>query len=416
MLPIKIKHIELAISRRRKVIRQVKQKSNIFIETASFDTGGLERVILDSALILRELGFRITIFSTGTVGLLASEAKDAGLRVLKVNKRSKLIRMLILDRPSVVLSHFSDFGYPIYGILKIPNITFIHNVYAFLDEKQKQSILKNDKYVSRYISVSKCATNYAIEKLFLNPGKIATIPNGIIVSKHIAKQENSKNKEFPLLEVVSPKDYVFLNVAAYNLHKGHYLIASALKIVLEKYPNTKIICIGSEVYKPHLDDLKAYIKKEKLDKNLFLAGHFNDVTPFYIRANCFLLPSFIEGWSIAMTEAMFYEIPMILTETGGAPEVISNKDIGILIPNEYGLASDLDLDLLNKLAYVPQKYSIVEILAAGMIDMIENEKIWHEKAKLGRQKVIQNYDFQNVVRKYIEQIELVISEGNGNEA
>jgi glycosyltransferase involved in cell wall biosynthesis len=137
---------------------------------------------------------------------------------------------------------------------------------------------------------------------------------------------------------------------------------------------------------------------------MILAGHFANPSIFYLRANCFLLPSFIEGWSIAMTEAMFYEVPMILTAVGGAPEVIFDNDIGILIPNEYGDVTNLDLELLNELTYSPQSYHVTEILRDAMIDMIENEKKWKSQAKAARKRVIESHDFELIVSKYIDQI------------
>jgi glycosyltransferase involved in cell wall biosynthesis len=385
-----------------------KKVKRILIETASFDTGGLERVVLDSALILRNFGFEVTIFCTGPLGLLASEARDEGLRVLRVRTKLKLIFHVLFKRPDVSLSHFADFGYSVYNIFKIPNITFIHNVYAFLDESKKQKILKNDKHVTRYISVSNSATRYAVESIKLEPNKIATIPNGINTEKHGLKVDSTKSFSFPLQESIGDDDFVFLNVAAYNLHKGHYLLVDALKQVVTKYPQTRVVCIGSTVYQPHLDDLKRVISEEKLDENLLLAGYFPDTTPFYLRANCFLLPSFIEGWSIAMTEAMFYQLPMILTQTGGAAEVIEDNDIGILIPNEYGDVANLDLESLNSLSYFPQSYKTTGDLTDAMINMIEDEQKWRVQAKASREKVLMSYNLQKVVRDYVNEIQFVI--------
>ena len=384
-----------------------KKVKRILIETASFDTGGLERVVLDSALILRNFGFEVTIFCTGPLGLLASEARDEGLRVLRVRTKLKLIFHVLFKRPDVSLSHFADFGYSVYNIFKIPNITFIHNVYAFLDKTRKQKILKNDKYVARYISVSNSATRYAVEALKLEPKKIVTIPNGINIEKHGLNVNFRNSFPFPLQESIKDDDFVFLNVAAYNLHKGHYLLVDALRQVVKKYPQTKVVCIGSTVYQPHLDDLKRVISEEKLDENLLLAGFFPDTTPFYLRANCFLLPSFIEGWSIAMTEAMFYQLPMILTETGGAAEVIEDNDIGILIPNEYGDVANLDLELLNSLSYVPQSYKTTGDLTDAMINMIEDRQKWRSQAEASREKVLMSYNLQRVVRNYVNEIQFV---------
>ena len=383
-------------------------RPHLIMETASFDTGGLEKVILDSAILFEKSGYRVTIISSGKIGLLAKKAKDRGIRVVGVKGHWRLGWILLRDKPIASISHFAELGYPIYKLFRIPNITFIHNVYAFLDDTRKKKLLYNDRFVSRYISVSESATRYAVKNLKIKKNKIVTIPNGIIVSEFEAVKENASKVSLIEVPEISDQDFIFLNVAAYNLHKGHYLMASALKEVIVSHPRAKILCIGSEVYLPHLEELKAYLKDQKIEKNMILAGHFQNVAPFYTRADCFLLPSFIEGWSIAMTEAMFYQLPMILTSVGGAPEVIVENDIGITVPNEYGDVEKLDLERLNELAYSPQEYETKDALVSAMIEMIDKADYWRAKARHARRKVIEEYDFSDVVLKYIEQIELVV--------
>ena len=383
------------------------KKYHIIIETSSFDTGGLERVVLDSALLFKENGYKVSIFSTGKLGLLAMESKRHGIKVFGGRSYVKLGMFLCFARPTVSISHFANFGYPIYKFFGIPNITFIHNIYAFLDEDKKRKLLEDDKYVTRYISVSDTATSYAVNNLNLSPLKIATIPNGIIVSQHEDLLRESTNLLPQDIPGLNDTDFIFLNVAAYNLHKGHYLMASALKEVNSVHPNAKILCVGSEVYLPHLQELKKYLIDQNLTNNMILAGYFSNVTPLYLRADCFLLPSFIEGWSIAMTEAMFYELPMVLTKVGGAPEVIEENDIGILISNEFGEIDKLNLDLLNEISYSPREYAVVGELRDAMINMIENSTSWQARAKLGKQKVISHYNFESIIMSYIAEIEFV---------
>ena len=108
-----------------------------------------------------------------------------------------------------------------------------------------------------------------------------------------------------------------------------------------------------------------------------------------------------------MTEAMFYQLPMILTETGGAAEVIEDNDIGILIPNEYGDVANLDLELLNSLSYVPQSYKTTGDLTDAMINMIEDRQKWRSQAEASREKVLMSYNLQRVVRNYVNEIQFV---------
>ena len=52
-------------------------------------------------------------------------------------------------------------------------------------------------------------------------------------------------------------------------------------------------------------------------------------------SNAFILPSLTEGFSVATIEAMYYQLPLILSDIGGARDIINNNDIGIIVENPY---------------------------------------------------------------------------------
>ena len=384
------------------------RKRIIVIETQNFDTGGLEKVILDSALELAKLGFEPHIVTPGTIGILAQTARTKGIPVHSVTKKIQMLLLLGRLRPFISITHFSYFGYKVYKYLGIPNLTFIHNIYAFLTKESFKEFQDSDKYVRKYISVSNLASIYAIEVLGIDEEKVVTVPNGLNTLL-----ENEKSKKYDSFELnklgIDENDFIFLNVAAYNLHKGHYLMANALREVLEVYPNVKLLCIGSQVYEPHFVELKKYVKEIGVESSMLFLGHHVDITWFYKNSDAFVLPSFIEGWSIAMNEAMYYKLPMILTSVGGAPEVINQNDIGILIPNEYGDIRNLNSALLDELAYSPRHYQIEKNLVSAMLDFVSNREIWKDKGELGREKILKSYRLADVVKRYSEVIDEVTS-------
>ena len=101
-----------------------------------------------------------------------------------------------------------------------------------------------------------------------------------------------------------------------------------------------------------------------------------------------------------MNEAMFYEKPMILTDTGASAEVIENSDIGILIENEYGDTLNLDCTLLDSTAYDKRKYDTSKNLAAAMENFADNREFWNEAGKKGLRKVIKLFNFDKIVQQY----------------
>lgn len=385
--------------------QQTEKKINLLIELDSFDKGGLQKVVLDSALRFDKSKFNVTILSINGGGYLAELARSQGIAVFELPKKNAekfYIKLLKTKKITLVNSHFSNFGYPIFRKMGIPNVTFIHNVYAFLREAALDSFLENDKYIQLYISVSSKSTDYAVKKLGIRNDKIVTVPNGLILEEHFSREKNAiriSRADFGLNE----SDYVFINPASYNLHKGHYLMIDAMKKILRQRADIKILCVGNIVYEPHYHKLVDDIKAMGLENHILLPGYFPNVESLYEIVDAFLMPSFIEGWSIAMNEAMFYRKPLIMTDTGGASDVIKNSDIGILIQNEYGDLINLDSYKLDDLAYETKSFKVSDQLAAAMINFAENKEHWRAAGKQGREKIINKYDFEKVVRRY-EQI------------
>ena len=382
----------------------------VIIELASFDKGGLEKVVLDFALAFDRARIEVTIVTPGTLGHLARRAEQAGIRVVGLPGPNVKLYERELDRlsPDLAISHFSELGYRLFKRRGIPNITFIHNVYAFLGDKARREFRANDRFVDRYISVSKKATRYAVSNLGVSGDKVVTIPNGLIIAEHEMRERRPvalTRQELGL----GDRDYVFVNVASYNLHKGHYLMADAMRRVLQRRSDIKILCVGNVIVPQHAEALRGYLREQGLADHILLPGYYENVEDPLRIADAFLLPSFIEGWSIAMNEAMFYGKPMILSDIGGAAEVIDNSDIGLLLPTEYEDFTKLDSRMLDALTYTPHSYRTAPLLADAMMDFANDPLRWKAAGLRGRDKIYRHYDFPMIIRQYEDVIREVVA-------
>ena len=108
---------------RKTATRRTDGKLGVLIELGSFDKGGLEKVVLDSAIAFDPKRFEVTIVTPGKVGHLGTVARDAGARVVGLPPENllgaygQLLKELQID---VAMSHFSDLGYPLFAQHKIP--------------------------------------------------------------------------------------------------------------------------------------------------------------------------------------------------------------------------------------------------------------------------------------------------------
>jgi len=76
-----------------------------------------------------------------------------------------------------------------------------------------------------------------------------------------------------------------------------------------------------------------YIVRSKcLGKDVFFLGKQDRVQEKLGLADLFLLPSDLESFGLAALEAMACEVPVIATDVGGLPEVVTPGVDGYLIP------------------------------------------------------------------------------------
>lgn len=81
-----------------------------------------------------------------------------------------------------------------------------------------------------------------------------------------------------------------------------------------------------------IKNLEVRSKKLELDKNIKLLGWQNNLEDYYGQADVFILTSDSEGWGLAVIEAASFGLPIIMTDTGCAGEVIKTGESGLVIP------------------------------------------------------------------------------------
>ena len=77
----------------------------------------------------------------------------------------------------------------------------------------------------------------------------------------------------------------------------------------------------------------------------------DDVPRFMSALDIFVLPSYSETFGLVVVEAMAMQLPIIATNAGGVPEIITNNKTGLLIePRNAALLTSAICRLLNDTA------------------------------------------------------------------
>jgi glycosyltransferase involved in cell wall biosynthesis len=150
-----------------------------------------------------------------------------------------------------------------------------------------------------------------------------------------------------------------LCVATISPRKGHRLLIEALAELAER--PWQLTCIGSLTRdRAATLVLEQAIAKHGLGGRVLLAGEWppERLGAAYADADCFVLPSYHEGYGMAFAEALAYGLPIIGTTAGAIPETVP-ADAALLVP-----PGDRD-SLVRALAMVLDKPQLRLQLAAA---------------------------------------------------
>jgi L-malate glycosyltransferase len=116
-------------------------------------------------------------------------------------------------------------------------------------------------------------------------------------------------------------------------------------IVRAKMP-AKLVLIGDG---PDRGAAEYLVRKKRLQKDVFFLGKQNAVYEKLSSADLFLLPSELESFGLAALEAMACEVPVVATNVGGIPEVVTHGVDGFLVePEDVKSAGQYALDILGR--------------------------------------------------------------------
>lgn len=126
--------------------------------------------------------------------------------------------------------------------------------------------------------------------------------------------------------------------------KGLQILFQAIDRMEDRY--ARYLIIGSGEYE---DELKRMGDEMRLERVHFLGTLKSDeIEDILSVADVFVLPSFTEGISISLLEAMMCGVPVVATSAGGNPEVVGNAGIQVPSGKPLPLAMALDRVISNK--------------------------------------------------------------------
>jgi glycosyltransferase involved in cell wall biosynthesis len=222
---------------------------------------------------------------------------------------------LFSNKKSLILSPHSTIPFSSYNYIQ--NLIYLRFVQEsdqilYLCEAQRLFLKKTYKIPKHQNSI----VYNGVDTNYFNPNKF---------------QQNTKEK-FRNSLAINLEDKVIIQVARLQKEKCHSDAIMALSILNSQKigVNTHLVIVGSG-NSAYVSALKDLVQKENLNDFVHFVGNQSDVRPYLFMADLFTLTSESETFSIATLEAMSMGLPVVLTDIGGAKEMVVSDLNGILV-------------------------------------------------------------------------------------
>ncbi|MGD8535119.1 MAG: glycosyltransferase family 4 protein [Candidatus Aminicenantes bacterium] len=129
--------------------------------------------------------------------------------------------------------------------------------------------------------------------------------------------------------------------------KGPDYLIKASQIVIPEHPHTYFLLAGGG---PLKENLQKKANEAGVGKNIVFLGWRDDIARILAVFDVFLLPSLNEGMGRVLVEAMAHGIPIVASDVGGIPDLVTHGKNGFLVPpkNPEELAKHIQILIENK--------------------------------------------------------------------
>lgn len=127
-----------------------------------------------------------------------------------------------------------------------------------------------------------------------------------------------------------PKQNIILYAGTINERKGYKDMIKAFAQIASQFPDWKIVFAGNG----EIENGRKLAKELKIEKQTFFLGWLNgkDKDKAFKEASIFCLPSYAEGFPMAVLDAWAYGLPVITTPVGGIPDIAKDDENMLLFP------------------------------------------------------------------------------------
>lgn len=130
--------------------------------------------------------------------------------------------------------------------------------------------------------------------------------------------------------------YIWTGNFANSGSKGQDVLVKAFALLKKKIPNSHLYLLGTfDEYSSFFKEIKDFVDKQKLTDSVHFVGFQKNPYPWVKYADCFVLPSRVEGLPNALVDAMILSKPVVATTCiPMISRMVRDGYNGYLVPSE----------------------------------------------------------------------------------
>ncbi|MEO2064449.1 MAG: glycosyltransferase [Christiangramia sp.] len=351
--------------------------------------GGGEQHIENLCLELQKLGVRSKVLLTENARF-EEKLSNAGIAYavapLRKNVDPRYIFKIIAicKNESIDLLHLHDPNAITLAIIasklaKLPEFIFSKKT-SYPIKNRKQTLYKyNSSKIAKILCVSEETKKISARRI-KNQQKLVTIYHGSNVSR-LQLNDMDLRKKLQL-----PSHIVIVGMIANHIKaKDLSTFIRIIEEIVNKQKKTNFHFVQIGEFTEHTGRFQQEIAERQLENHVSFLGYVPNASGLIPQFDISLLTSNSEGLPQFLYESFYYKVPVLSTNVGGIPEIITN--------NENGFLSDA---------------GDFQDLARKLVVLAEDSELRRKFAENAHQKLIHNFTSEQMARQTLEEYKKII--------
>ncbi len=306
---------------------------NILLIISKNDKYGAQRLFVDQARALHQLGHQVVVVGRGTQGYIPESIADMDLEyhgiTMKNFKDLLFLRRLALKNKINVIHTFLDradyFGILLSWLTKVPvvctmNVRRHHIGYRFADRVVTVSNVQKELLMRNCVKADRIKV--------IRPGIDVERYGNPVADKRVAWKGRLKIDRYSV---------VFCHISSIIPQKSHAVSIELVAEFKRRGEEPLLIIAGDPLQGKYYESLLKTLSESGLEQNVYFTGWTSDLPELLSLSHFTLLPSVHEAFGMVLLEGMAAGTPIVAREGEGGAELIEEYGTGFLYKPSEGV-------------------------------------------------------------------------------